>query len=102
MAFNGTEGDSITLTVGAEMTARFRANYPSHLKARFFGRDLLLQILAQEGCMGIRMYFAQSSNNTMELVIVGADAGENDMLDLIGDLSEPCPNRCGSRNSLNA
>lgn len=101
MAFNGTEGDAITLAAGAVMTARFRTNYPNQARARFFGRDLLLQILNQQGCKGIRFYFAQDSNNVMELVIVGADANENDMCDLIGDLSYPCPSYCGTKNTLN-
>lgn len=101
MAFDGTEGDAITLAAGATMTGRFRTNYPNHVRGRFFGRDLLLQILNQSGCKGIRMYFAQDSNNVLELVIVGADANENDMCDLIGDVSCACPNRCGTKNNLN-
>jgi len=101
MAFNGTEGDPISISTAATMTARFRTNYPNHVKARFFGRDLLLQILNQANCKGIRMYFAQDANNVMEIVIVGADGNEDDMCELIGDLSEPCPSRCGKKNQLN-
>lgn len=101
MAFNGTEGDPISLSAAAVMTARFRTNYPNHARGRFFGKDLLLQIINQTNCKGIRMYFAQDANNVMEIVIVGADGNENDMLDLIGDVSCGCPSRCGNKNSLN-
>jgi hypothetical protein len=102
MAFDGTEGDPITLITGGTMTAKFRLNYPNLTKGCFFGKDLLNQILAQTGCMGIRMYFAQDSNNVLQLVIVGADASEDDMCNLIGDVSVLCPPRCGNRNSLNS
>src|SRR5687767_2563775 len=99
MAFNGTEGDPITLTAGGTMTARFRTNYPSLTKGCFFGRDILLDILNQTGCKGIRMYFAQDSNNVLQLVIAGADANEDDMCNLIGDVSRPCPPYCGKSNA---
>lgn len=101
MSFNGSEGDPISLGAGADMTARFRSNYPNQIKARFFGKDLLQQILNQSGCKGIRMYFAQNASNQFELVICGADQNENDMLNLIGDMSVPCPPTCGTKNSLN-
>jgi len=101
MAFNGTEGDPITLTVGGTMTARFRSNYPTLTKGCFFGKDLLNQILNQYGCKGIRMYFAQDEYNVLQLVIVGANDLEDDMCDLVGDVSVLCPPRCGKKNVLN-
>lgn len=101
MSFNGREGGLITLEQGSEMTAKFRQNFPTQIKARFFGKDVLNEILAQQGAMGIRMYFAQNSNNEMELVICAADENENDILAKIGDVSYPCPTRCSSQNPLN-
>lgn len=101
MAFNGSEGDPITLAQGAEMTQRFRNNFPNLARGRFFGKDLLQQILNQSGCKGIRFYFAQNASNQLELVICGADQNENDMLNLIGDVSVVCPPTCGTKNSLN-
>lgn len=101
MAYNGSEGDPITLQAGATMTARFRTNFPTQVKARFFGKDLLLDILNQTGCKGIRMYFAQDANNVMELVIVGADANQDDIIGIVGDNSAPCPTSCSKANALN-
>jgi hypothetical protein len=101
MSFNGKEGGLISLQDGAAMTARYRANFPTQIKARFFGKELLTQILNQPQAMGIRMYFAQNANNEMELVICGADANENDILVKIGDLSIACPANCSSANALN-
>ncbi len=101
MSFNGKEGGLISLQDGAAMTARYRSNFPTQIKARFFGKDVLEQILGQSGAMGIRMYFAQNANNEMELVICAADANENDMLNMIGDMAMPCPNACSTPNQLN-
>jgi hypothetical protein len=100
--FDGTEGDAITLATGADLTARFRGNYSTQPKARFFGKDILGQILAQTGCKGIRMYYGQNSTGVFELVLVGADASGNDMLNLIADISTPCPSVCSSNNDLNS
>lgn len=102
MAFDGTEGSQITLLLGGDMTGRYRDNNPGELKGHFFGKDILKQILNQEGCMGIRMYYAEDSKGVKALVIVGADSSENDMTDLVADLSMPCPSRCGSSNALNS
>lgn len=101
MSFNGQEGGLISLQDGAAMTARYRTNFPTQIKARFFGKEILEKILNQSGAMGIRMYFAQNANNEMELVICAADANENDMLDMVGDLSIACPANCSTGNSLN-
>lgn len=101
MSFNGKEGGIISLQDGAAMTARYRTNFPTQIKARFFGKEILEKILNQSGAMGIRMYFAQNANNEMELVICAADANENDMLDMVGDMALSCPSRCGIQNNLN-
>lgn len=102
MAFDGTEGGAITLAEGAALTKEHRLRNPTALKARFFGRDILNQILDQEGCMGIRFYYGQDEDGNRQLVIVGADSDENDMTDLVADLSHPCPDTCSSPNALNS
>lgn len=102
MAFNGTEGGAITLKAGAAMTADYRRNNPGVIKARFFGKDILNDILDQTGCMGIRMYYGENENGEPELVLVGADTDENDIIGIVADMSVPCPTSCGSANSLNS
>ena len=102
MAFNGSEGGAITLQEGSALTKESRDRNPSAIKARFFGKDILNEILDQEGCMGIRMYFAEDADGNRELVLCGADSDENDMLDLIADLSLPCPDICSTPNALNS
>lgn len=102
MAFDGTEGSAITLAEGAALTKEHRLRNPTALKGRFFGKEILKEVLDQEGCMGIRIYFGQDEDGNRQLVAVGADASENDMLDLVIDNSVPCPNFCSSPNSLNS
>jgi len=101
MSYNGKEGKAISLNLGAQMTGNYRNNNPGEILGHFFGRDILKQILDQEGCMGIRLYYAEDDDGNKELVIVGADADTNDMLELVADVSSQCP-PCGQANSLNS
>lgn len=102
MAFTGKEGGEITIEQGANMTENYRNSHPEGLKGHFFGRDILEKILKQEGCVGIRMYYGLDEDDVQALVIVGADADENDMTGLVADISTPCPSRCGASNDLNS
>lgn len=102
MAFNGTEGGEISLETGADMTSRYRSANPGETLGHFFGKDILNEILSQEGCMGIRMYYGINADGAKELVLVGADANQDDMTQLVADISLPCPGLCGKSNDLNS
>lgn len=100
--FNGREGGTITLATGKDLTARFRTNFSSQPKGRFFGKEILNSILNQSNCQGIRMYFGQDNNGVLQLVLCGADENGNDMLNVIADISIACPSVCSSANDLNS
>lgn len=102
MAFNGKEGGVISLSEGSTMTAEYRHQNPDKLKGHFFGKDILNKILEQEGCMGIRIYYGIDSEGVQQLVLAGADNEENDILEIVGDISFPCPDACSSNNPLNS
>lgn len=107
MPFNGTEGSEIDITTAADYTANYRLEYPGSVQAIFMGKDILNAILAQEGCMGIRVYLGKTAagSSDFELVFVGADANENDMINnggIVADEGIKCPPKCGSINSLNS
>ncbi len=102
MSFDGTEGGSITLQTGAALTAEYRRQNPGATKGHFFGKDILQDLLDQQGAMGIRMYYGLDGDGNKELVLVAADANEDDLTDLVADLSMPCPNICGTANALNS
>ncbi|MEO6305867.1 MAG: hypothetical protein ABIP51_22160, partial [Bacteroidia bacterium] len=69
----------------------------------YLSRKILTDILAQESCVGIRTYYGLNDSGQKELVIVGVDANENDLVKgIIGDRTYICPPRCGNNNALNS
>ncbi len=102
MAFDGTEGNQITLASASAMTAQYRRDNPNSTIAHFFGKDILNELLEKEGCVGIRIYYGLDEDGNKQLVLVGVDSEENDILELVADMSFPCPNACSSPNSLNS
>jgi hypothetical protein len=105
MAFDGKEGEEVTLEQASGWTANFRNGMaPGAIKAHFMGEDLIRDIVKQPGCQGIRIYNGVNDAGEACLIFVGADANEDDMIgsgDVIADYTEPCPPFCGSGNSLN-
>jgi len=102
MPFNGTEGGAIPLEDAANLTSKYRSKNPNARRAHFFGKDILNQLLEIDGAMGIRMYHGIDEEGKKELVLVAADADENDILELVVDLNRPCPSFCGQNNVLNS
>lgn len=75
------------------------------IRARFFGSDLINQILQQDGCVGIRIYYATNDEGEKQLLLVGAREDGNNIWPadskadlsaegLIVDASRPCPPYC--------
>lgn len=104
MSFNGNEGDFITLREGSEMTKRYRNSIqPGEIIGVFMGKEKIQAILDQGECKGIRFYFAKNDRNQNTIVLVGADANENDLENgLIADNGCYCPSFCSISNSLNS
>jgi len=101
MAFNGTEGEIITLAEGAAMTAAWRRSNANG-NAVYYGKNVINQLLAQPGVVGIRFHFGLDSDGKNTLVLTGVDADENDILSIVADKGRRCPIICGSRNVLNS
>jgi hypothetical protein len=103
MTFDGNEGGPITIGEASAMTAEYRRLNPNATRCHFFGKNRIQQLLDQEGCKGIRMYYGiNPTTGARELVLVAADSAGNDLTGLIMDLSYPCPNSCSASNSLNS
>ena len=104
--FTGNEDQRTTLTEGGQMTRNYRtANGGGGvlILGHYLGKKILTDILAQEHCVGIRTYYAQTESGEKELVIVGVDKDENDLINgIIGDRTFRCPPRCGNNNALNS
>lgn len=101
MSFNGNEGASITELDASLLTKKFRENHPNATKAYFIGANHIQSLINQTDCKGIRIYLGEDMNSNLEVVLVGADSNEDDILDLIVDNAIRCPPRCGSKNKLN-
>src|SRR5690606_16463635 len=103
MAFNGDEGEFVTLAMASDWTETYRNDHAGETKAHFFGKNKLQEILDQTGCMGIRIYYAIDGDGKKQLVLVGAGADEKDMTagNLILDMGWPCPSFCDSDSGLN-
>lgn len=101
MAFTGNEAENFPLATAAEWTANYRNQMTEgEPKAHFFGMNIIKEILAQEGCVGIRVYYALDENGKKQLIIVGADANENDIYKgVIAERSIWCPPVCDKSGS---
>ena len=104
MAFNGDEGTVVSLDDASRWTANYRRTIDSgEITAQFVGKNKLLEILEQDDCVGVRIYYGIGDDGKKNLVLVGAKADENDMEEgIIVEKLSPCPPLCPSRNPLNS
>jgi hypothetical protein len=104
MSFTGNEDQEITLTEASALTANYRAASTTNtVLGHYFGKTIINNILAQEACVGIRVYYALTTTGQKQLVLVGVDEDENDLCDgVLGDRSFLCPPICGNANALNS
>jgi len=56
----GKEGAEIELNIAAEWTKNHRERYPHSSISQFFGNQIVQKLLDQPGCLGIRIYYANS------------------------------------------
>ncbi len=102
--FTGKEASAITLEEARELVRRWaekRTALPGDPTCEFFGRDILDKILAQEGCVGIRVYHGRNAKGQHALVLVGTDASGAELVDgVIAEQGMPCPPYCGGGSSL--
>jgi hypothetical protein len=96
-------GSIITLAAGSKMTKSFRTNYPNATKAVYYTADVYEDLLAQTGCVGIRIYNAINEDGKLTNVMVGVDRFGNDMTTgKVYDMGSLCPTVCSSNNALNS
>jgi hypothetical protein len=56
----GNEGAEIDIKIAAEWTKNYRDRHPGQTISQFFGVELIKKIIEQPGCLGIRIYYANS------------------------------------------
>ena len=77
--FNAAVGEEIGLALGAQFISSYQKANPSDIASYFVGRNILDQVLAQPGCVGMRFYNAYNEAGKKTLVYVGVTAEGNDM-----------------------
>lgn len=98
--FTGNEGEEITLSEASSMTANYRTANPGAIRAYFYGSSILNDILAQEDCVGLRIYYGIDGDGVKQLVIVGVDEnGDDQTSGIIADRGRPCPTSCDTGDS---
>ncbi len=104
--FSGAEGDSIVLDASKQWLAHYNSDNPNGIQAHFFGHEIINQILSQNGCVGIRCYYALNDAGIQQLLLVGVTSSGQNILPqslnggrttgdgTIADMSLPCPTYC--------
>ena len=92
----------ISLTEAAALTRRYRDAKVSAEKSGAFHKDQVLKLLAQAGCVGLRIHYGRNADGSPALVLTGIDAADTDLTGEILELHYPCPPFCGAANPLNS
>jgi hypothetical protein len=66
-------GEEIGLELGTQMVKSYQQANPSDVHSYLIGRNIIEQILAQPGCVGIQFYNAYNEIGEKTLVYVGVD-----------------------------
>ncbi|MFT3936394.1 MAG: hypothetical protein QM726_22385 [Chitinophagaceae bacterium] len=66
-------GEAISHELGAQMIRDYQAANPTDVKSYQMGRNIIDQILAQPGCVGMRFFNAYNEVGEKTLVYVGVD-----------------------------
>jgi len=100
--FKGNEGEKITIEEAVKFTENYRNSEKAEaIKAEFIGKDLVEEILGQEKCVGLRLYFGKNEKGDLNIVVVGADEDGNDLYQgVIAEKLPPCPPYCGTSSPL--
>lgn len=93
----------IPLDGAATITRGFRAAPPPIARAGAFHADQVRDLLAQPGCMGLRIYNGKGADGRHSFVLVGMDEQNRDMTaGIILNFSFPCPPLCDDGSALNS
>ena len=69
-------GEEISIEEGVNMTREYLRLHPENAVSFTVGKDMLLAILDQRDCAGIRIYNAIEEAGMQALVMAGVDASE--------------------------
>lgn len=102
MSLDPNSAEFITLKQAEDYVNAYRRLYPNAIKGYFAGANKLNDILAQGGCIGLRIYngYSEEEKRT-NLVAIGVDADGKDMTSgYIMERMLPCPTNCDPTGGL--
>src|ERR1700761_1494998 len=74
-------GEEISHELATDFVKSFRSAHPDEIAGYTVGRNIIDQILAQPGCVGLRFYNALNEAGQKTLVYVGIDADGKDIVE---------------------
>jgi ABC-type dipeptide/oligopeptide/nickel transport system permease subunit len=96
--FAGYKNQSISFQEAKSLIKTFqRITASDAVIAQYFGKNIVDKILAQPGCVGVRMYYGKHTNGKPGMIIMGVDKNGKDIVS--GVLAGPvtiCPPYCGN------
>lgn len=93
----------ISLTDAAALTRRYREESPQGSeKAGAFHADQVRELLAQKGCVALRIYYGRQADKKPTLVLVGVDSNDQEISGgVLLEFIFPCPPFCTDASPLN-
>ncbi|MFA8343130.1 MAG: hypothetical protein ACEPO8_09210 [Rhodothermaceae bacterium] len=100
MKLTGKENHKISLEDARRFTSGYRAEKAEFMKmgcsehkeakkGGFFGKEALMELLNQPGCIGMRYYYGRSDDDMKNLILVGVNEDGNDILLSKGEKQRP-------------
>lgn len=87
-------GSEITMAEAVSWTAVYREQNPNRLRAEYFSKSVIEDLLTQNGCLGIRIYKAIDDDNQECLVLVGVNSTGDMTSGKVFDKGTSCPDKC--------
>jgi len=92
MALDVNEDHKITRQEAQDFIDNFAGNVGgSEIRGGFFNKNPLIELLNQNGCIGLRYYYGTNSAGDPVLVLFGVDEQEHDIDSIILEKSSPWP-----------
>jgi hypothetical protein len=73
-------GEEISHELAADFITAYQQAYPGENRGYQIGRNIIDQILAQPGCVGMQFYYGLNEDGRKTLVYVGMDADGKDLV----------------------
>ena len=94
----------ISLEDAAALTRRYRDEAGKGAeRAGAFHAGQVSELLAEKGCVGLRIYYGKHEDGRDALILVGVDADDKDLTGgMVLNFQYPCPPYCGDGSPLNS